>query len=273
MKINYRIVVCLICLLLFSALGLYLPRGPLTAAADGINQQKPKEGPNEEENQQRVKEILVEMDKRMNPNALLSVEMEVIDQDQRTKYLIDMKAKDNNQYLLLRYLSPPSWENTDILMLKEDIWIYDRNSDRFMQVPSSMAFGGTDIAHGDMMRLNISNHYEGEIIQEDHEAWIIALTSISRNVPYHGIELKINKEGYYPIYAKLFSKTQKHIKTVEYDKVMEANGNIKPMRYTFFSPYEPGKYSVVTILNEKLMEYPDEIFNIWAVRAALDEKY
>lgn len=266
MKTTIRVFLCLISMLLISV---WAVAQPLSIT--------PKEGAQEAEanpgQDQEVSEILKEMDRRMNPNALLQVEMEVIDQDKRDTYLINMKAKDNNQYLLLRYLSPSRWVNTDILMLKEDIWIYDRSSDRFMQVPSSMAFGGTDIAHGDMMRLNISNHYEGQIIDRDQETWTIALTSTSRSVPYHGIEMKINKEGYYPIYAKLFSKTQKHIKTVEYDQVTEVNGYEKPMRYTFFSPYEPGKYSVITILKEELIEYPNDIFNIWAVREGLDEKF
>ena len=220
---------------------------------------------------QSVKSILVEMDKRMNKNCLQKVEMIVYDNNVKSDIIFTMKAKDNNQYLLQRYYAPERWKDTVILMIKEDIWIYDGNSDRFMQVPRSMAFGGTDISHGDILRLNISANYDGEIIKEDKNTWTVSLTTASKEMPYHRIEMLINKAGYYPITAKMFSKSNKHIKTVEYSDVRNLNGTIKPTKYTFLSPYEPDKYSIVKVLDEKLIEYPDYIFNIWAIKSGLDE--
>lgn len=218
-----------------------------------------------------VKTLLLEMDARMNPNALLEVKMEVYDEDEKSEYIFTMKAKDNNQYLLLRYKAPERWKNTNMLMIKEDIWIYDRGSDRFMQVPRNLAFGGTDVAHGDMMRLNISQNYDGEIIDETDEYWQLELISNNKNVAYYGIRLTIDKENYYPIVAECFSKSGKHIKSIEYSDVKEMNGIMKPTKYTFLSPYEPDNYNVVTILNEALVEYEDHIFNIWAIRDNDDE--
>lgn len=218
-----------------------------------------------------VKTLLIEMDERMNPNALLEVKMEVYDEDEKSDYIFSMKAKDNNQYLLLRYKAPERWENTNMLMIKEDIWIYDRGSDRFMQVPRNLAFGGTDVAHGDMMRLNISQNYDGEIMEETDQYWQLKLISNNKNVAYYGIHLTIDKENYYPIVAECFSKSGKHIKSIEYSDVKEMNGIMKPTKYTFLSPYEPDNYNVVTILKEELIDYEDHIFNIWAIRDNDDE--
>jgi hypothetical protein len=136
-----------------------------------------------------------------------------------------------------------------------------------------MAFGGTDIAHGDMMRLNISNNYDGKIINEDKDTWTVNLTTVNKKMPYYSIEMVINKKGYYPITAKCFSKSDKHIKTIEYSGIKEMNGIMKPTEYTFLSPYEPDKYNVVKIMDEELVEYPDYIFNIWAVRSGEDEEF
>lgn len=218
-----------------------------------------------------VQSILLEMDKRMNPDALLEVRMDVYDKTEESSYIFSMKAKNNNQYLLLRYQSPERWENTNMLMIKEDIWIYDRGADRFMQVPRNLAFGGTDVAHGDMMRLNISANYSGEIIEENEQQWVLHLKSTHKNVAYHGIDITIDKEGYYPIVAQCFSKSGKHIKSIEYSDVKELNGIKKPTTYTFLSPYEPDNYNVITILNETLKTYDDALFNIWAMRDGMDE--
>ncbi len=270
-KLVNRGIICLACVLLIAS-SIYAQPGSSTS----VDKEKTKTETQVTEksvDNQSVKSILTEMDSRMNKESLLTVIMEVIDGDSLTEYKFLMKAKDNNQFLLLRYLSPDRWKNTDILMISEDIWIYDRNSDRFMQVPRSLAFGGTDIAHGDMMRLNISNNYDGEIIAEDDETWVLNLTSHNRNMPYYNIELTINKEWYYPIRAELYSKSKKHIKTVEYTEVQELNGTMKPTKYTFYSPYEPDKYNIVKIIDEELKEYPDYIFNIWAIRSGLDENY
>lgn len=244
-KTVYKIAICLVCLIIFTS----------SVSA------------------QTVKSILVEMDKIMNKNCIQTIRMDVWDDNELTDYIFTMKAKHNNQYLLLRYVTPERWKETEMLMIKEDIWIYDRNADRIMQVPRSMAFGGTDIAHGDMLRLNISNKYDGKIIAEDEETWTIDLTTIDKNTPYHSIEIVINKKGKYPIVAKCFSKSKKHIKTIEYSEVKELNGVMKPTKYSFLSPYEPDKYSIINVLDEKLIEYPDYIFDIWAVRDQIDEKY
>lgn len=278
----YRFIICLVCLIIFtSSIEAISSKSMLTSLNNimnkgAFNKTKITESQNKRKinsNTETVKSILVEMDKRMNRNSLLEVEMEVYDKDEKTEYFFTMKSKDNNQYLLLRYYSPQRWENTNMLMIKEDIWIYDSGSDRFMQVPRSLAFGGTDVAHGDMMRLNISNNYDGEIIKEDEKNWTLSLTTNNKSVPYYGIEIVIDKLRYYPITAKCFSKSGKHIKTIEYSDLKELNGVVKPTKYTFLSPYEVEKYNVVKIISEKLMEYPDFIFNIWAIRDGIDEEF
>lgn len=274
----YRIIICMVCLILFTSnIEAISGKSMLVSINKIINKEnfnKTKiQVSQNKSTSEIVKTILVEMDKRMNRNSLMEVEMEVYDKDEKSEYFFTMKAKDNNQYLLLRYYAPDRWKNTNMLMIKEDIWIYDAGSDRFMQVPRSLAFGGTDVAHGDVMRLNISNNYDGEIINEDEKNWIINLTANNKAVPYHGMEIVIDKDGYYPVSAKCFSKSGKHIKNIEYSEIKDMNGIKKPTKYTFLSPYEVEKYNVVKIISEKLIEYPDYIFNIWAIRDGIDEEF
>lgn len=269
-KTIYKILICLTCvLLLVTCINAQDIRTMLLDSTKESNMYQGKLY----DNDNSVKAILEIMDSRMNRNSLQNVKMEVIDEEKKTEYLFSMKAKDNNQKLILRYYYPDSWKGTNLLMIKEDIWIYDRNADRFMQVPRAMAFGGTDVAHGDMMRLNISNNYDGEIIAEDDTTWTLKLITTNKSMPYYGIEIVIDKEGYYPIDAVCFSKSGKHIKTIEYSELRELNGVVKPTKYTFLSPYEPDEYNIVTILDEKLAEYPDFIFNKWAMKNGVDEEY
>ena len=221
-----------------------------------------------------VKSILEEMDKRINKDCEQKCEMEVWENNKMTEYfLMTNKAKDNNQYLLTRYIYPPQWVDTSLLMVKEDVWIYDGNSDRFMQMPANLAFGGTGLSHGDMLRLNISKNYDGKIIQEDNDTWTVSLSTVDKKMPYDTIEMVINKKWYYPISAKCFSRSKKQIKTIEYSDVKELNGTMKPTKYTFLSPFEPDKYTVMKIVDEKLVQYPDYIFNKWVLRSKIDEKF
>jgi hypothetical protein len=220
-----------------------------------------------------VKSILVELDKRMYRDSLLKCEMEVWENNSRTEhFLLTNKTKNNNQKILTRYQYPPQWVDTSVLMVNEDVWIYDGKSDRYMQMPANLAFGGTGLSHGDIMRLNISNNYDGNIVAETTDTWTVKLSTTNKAMPYYLIEIVINKEEYYPITMKCYSNTKKLIKTIEYSDVKEVNGVMKPTKYKFISPFETDTFSVIKIIDEKLIEYPEHIFDKWVLGLGIDEK-
>lgn len=265
-NIIYKLILCLVCIMVCTS--------NVNAQTDNSIKTVQQTNTNlSDKNNQTVKSILAEMDKRMNKDSLLKVRMQLWENDTMSEYFYTMKCKDNNQYLLLRYYSPDRWKDTSILMVEKDIWIYDDSSDRLLQVPSNLAFGGTDIAHGDIMRLNISGNYDGNIIKEDEDTWTLDLITKNRTMPYNKLEIIINKQEYYPVSVKCFSNSNRIIKTIVYSDIEEVNGTMKPTKYTFSSPYEPNKYHVIKIIDEKLNNYPEHFFDKWILKSKVDEQF
>jgi outer membrane lipoprotein-sorting protein len=221
---------------------------------------------------QSAAEIVQQLDKTMNPNCSSIFVLEFWEKDKLSEeYKMIVKAKDNNQKVIVRFLSPARQVGNDLIMLEQSVWSYDKKSGRIIKIPSNQAFGATDFSYGDVVRLNMTDNYKGEILKEDAQTWSLKLSAIQRDAPYASIEIIVNKAGYYPLEAKCFAKNAKLIKTIRYEEVKQINGKAKPTKLTVISAYEPLNTSIMKLQRETLKEYPDHIFNKRVLETRQDE--
>ena len=221
---------------------------------------------------QSAADIVKQLDINMNHNCSSLYILEFWEKEKLTEeYKMVVKAKDNNQKVIVRFLSPARQVGNDLIMLEQSVWSYDQKSGRIIKIPSNQAFGATDFSYGDIVRLNLTDNYKGEIVKEDAATWTLNLTAIQRDAPYSAIEIMVNKEGNYPLEAKCFAKNAKLIKTIRYSDVKLINGKLKPTKLAVISPYESLNKSIMKLMKETLKEYPDHIFNKRVLETRQDE--
>ncbi len=221
--------------------------------------------------------ILKKMDGVMNREATMECSMEVKDikneKETIVKYHFYIKAKENNRKLLIKYTLPLDYSSLEVLMIGKDVWVYDRLVDRIVQIPSNLAFGGTDMAHGDYLRLDISHNYSGKILNETPESWSLRLFALYKSSPYYSIEVEVSKKYYYPVAMRFYASSGKLIKVAEYSEVKLVNGRLKPTAYLFYTPYDSKRKVVMRILNEREEAIPETVFNKWAMRTIVESEF
>jgi outer membrane lipoprotein-sorting protein len=217
-------------------------------------------------------EIVKRMDMLMNPDCAAVFVLEFREKGKLTEdYKMIVKAKDNNQKVIVRFVSPARQVGNDLIMLDRNVWSYDKKSGRIIKIPSNQAFGATDFSYGDVVRLNMTDNYRGEIVKEDGKTLTLKLSAIERDTPYAAIEVIVDKQGSYPLEVKCYAKNDKLIKTIRYADVKQINGRTKPTKLTVISVYEPDNTSVMKLLQETPKQYPDHIFNKRVLETRQDE--
>ena len=221
---------------------------------------------------QSADEIVKRMDLLMNPNSSSIFVLEFREKTKLTEsYKMIVKTKNNNQKVIVRFVSPARQVGNDLIMLDRNVWSYDKRSGRIIRIPSNQAFGATDFSYGDVVRLNMTDNYKGEIVKQDGQTWTLKLSAIHRDTPYAAIRVVVDKKGNYPVEVACYARNDKLIKTIRYDEVKRINGKSKPTRLTVVSAYEPDNTSTMKLLRETPKEYPDHIFNKRVLETRQDE--
>jgi outer membrane lipoprotein-sorting protein len=221
---------------------------------------------------QDAAEIIRQVDRTMNPDCQMESALDFMENGKLTEsYTMTVRARDNNQKVIVRFTSPARQIGNDLIMIDQSVWSYDVKSGRTIKIPSNQAFGATDFSYGDIVRLNMTDNYSAQIISQDAVTWTLSLTAIQREAPYARIEITVKKEGVYLTEAKCFSKNSQLIKTITYSEAKIINGKLKPATITVISAFEPKNISVMRLLGETLKEYPDYIFNKRVLETRQDE--
>jgi outer membrane lipoprotein-sorting protein len=147
------------------------------------------------------------------------------------------------------YLSPPREKGTKMLKLDDDLWIFDPNTDRSIQISGNMlkqSVMGSDLSYEDMMEeTQLLDSYKaeikGEIKHEGRDCWIVELTAKNDRVSYHKRKAYIDKERYVALYEEWFAKSGKLLKTVKASEVKRISGRWYPTHYVFKDELKQGK--------------------------------
>ncbi len=219
-------------------------------------------------------EIIREVEKVMFPNAKSDVTLTFKDANNKPDiYRMKIYTKDTNQKVIVRFTAPAQMIESDLIMLERNVWSYNPKAGRIIMMPSNQSFGGTDFSYGDVVRLNLSDNYEGVIKSETNDSWILELTAKHRSAPYFRIEYEVRKNGFIPVKSVCYSKNGNLIKTLEFSDIRTYNNKQKPATITVNSPYEKGRVSIMTTDSEEPKDLPDNLFNKRNLPKRLEEKY
>lgn len=105
---------------------------------------------------------------------------------------------------IMKFLSPPDVENIGFLSLSEDqMYLYLPEFRRIRRIAShnkKESFMGSDFTYEDMGTSGFSAHYTAELLSEDSDAWILDLSrKPGSDRPYPKIKMWVNKISETPV--------------------------------------------------------------------------
>jgi len=217
-------------------------------------------------------DLIKAAEKVMYPNAKVEATLVFNDGKGRVdSFGMTFYTRDLNQRIIVRFTSPATSIGNDLLMIEQNVWAYDKRSNRVLKIPSNQSFGGSGFSYGDVVRLNWSDNYNATITGQSVDQWQLELIAKDRNAPYYRIALTIDKVGGWPIKGTCYARSGAIVKELVYAGLKNAGTGRKPVTLTVTSPDNPGETTVMTLLRETPKNLPEQIFNRRNLETRLEE--
>lgn len=137
-----------------------------------------------------------------------------------------------------QYLAPPREAGTKMLKLDDKLWLYDKNSDRIIQISGHLlrqSVNGSDLSYEDFMDETMyRDNYEGNIIREESiegtKCWVLELEALRSTATYRKRVMWVDKEHYLPLKEELFSESGTLLKRIEFFDIRKVKDRWYPFR-------------------------------------------
>lgn len=194
-------------------------------------------------------DILRAVDKNMTTKSAKMQTRMIVHARRASRTLELISYSEGTEKSFSEYLSPPREKGTKMLKLGDDLWIFDPNTDRSIQISGNMlkqSVMGSDLSYEDMMEeTQLLDSYnaeiKGTIKHEDRDCWIMELSAKNDNVSYHKRKAYIDKEHNVALYEEWFAKSGKLLKTVKASDVKRVSGRWYPTHFVFKDELKQGK--------------------------------
>ena len=156
------------------------------------------------------------------------VTMKMIVHGNRVSKTMTLKSwSEGDKRSFSEYLAPPKDAGTKMLKLEDDLWIFEPDADRTIQISGHMlrqSMMGSDLSYEDMMEENeLDKVYTASVIGEDtlHErdCWILELNAKVSDVAYQTKKVWVDKVRFLPLKEERFGKSGTLLKTSEITEV------------------------------------------------------
>lgn len=221
-----------------------------------------------------VEEIMDKMDERspdFTTQKTIS-EMTLIDQEGkeevREMLMFSQKEEEDKTSSLVRFLSPKSVKGVTLLNLKngEKIYLYMPAYDKPRRIAGSSKqekFMGTDLSYEDMSMDYEDKDNEKKLLQETEKEYLIEVIPTGEDASYKKIILSVDKEKFYAKKVEFYDTNDTLTKTLEIVNIkIDDQGKITPMEIVFTDIVENHKTKIVIKEIEYNIELSSDFFSI-----------
>lgn len=167
------------------------------------------------------------------------------------------------------YTGPPRDRGTKMLKLGSNLWIFDPNTRRTVQISGNMlrqSVMGSDLSYEDFMEeSSLSSQYnaslEGEVSYDGRACWDILLTAKTTRVAYYTKRLYVDKQRNIPLHEKWYARSGRLLKTLSASDLRQISSRWVPFRVVFKDELKQGRGTEYIIENIEFdIRIPDAIF-------------
>ncbi|MCJ7789326.1 MAG: outer membrane lipoprotein-sorting protein [Candidatus Atribacteria bacterium] len=221
-----------------------------------------------------VEEIMDKMDERspdFTTQKTIS-EMTLIDQEGkeevREMLMFSQKEEEDKTSTLVRFLSPKSVKGVTLLNLNsgEKIYLYMPAYDKPRRIAGSSKsdeFMGTGLSYEDMSMDYEDKDNKKKLLQETEKEYLIEIIPSGEDVSYKKIILSVDKEKFYAKKVEFYDTSETLTKTLEIVNIkIDDQEKITPMEIEFTDIVENQKTKIVIKEIEYNIELSSDFFSI-----------
>jgi outer membrane lipoprotein-sorting protein len=222
-----------------------------------------------------AEEILRKIDENMFSGSTKSVSQMVIHGRRSSRTVSSINYSQGSERSFSEYTSPPREKGTKMLKLEDNLWIYDPNTDRTVQISGNMlkqSVMGSDLSYEDFMEeQKLTETYKAQITGEtaylERECWILQLTAMKEDAAYYKKMYNVDKERFLPLYEEWYAKNERLLKSVKVLESMQVGKRWYPKKAVFKDELKEGRGTEFIIDSIDFeVKIPEFIFSRAALR-------
>ena len=180
--------------------------------------------------------------------------------------LYDMKIlRSTERRAIIDFVGPPEERGRKMLALGRSYWSTFPDSKKVVAISSREMIGNSAFALADIFQLDADNDYNTEIVGEEKENGVdllkLELKEKHKDAPYTRIEYWVEQKSSFPVKAKFYGPSGKHLKTMTVDSRKEIGGRLRPEVSRMVDEVTTGRVSWWKTKSMVSAKVPDQIFS------------
>lgn len=220
-------------------------------------------------------ELLRKIDANMLSSTMKAKTTMIVQTRRAKRTMVSNNWSQGTEKAFSEYIAPAREKGTKMLKDGDNLWIYDPNTDRTIQISGNMlkqSVMGSDLSYEDMMEeTTMQESYTavvtGEKIYEKRNCWVMQLTAKKADVTYQKVTLYVDKERFLPLYQELYAKSGKLLKTYKVQEVMKSGQRWYPKKVIYKDELKTGQGTIFIVDRVEFdVKIPTHIFTKASLR-------
>jgi outer membrane lipoprotein-sorting protein len=213
---------------------------------------------------EQAKKVLTTAEEiRSLDKADVSVDLRTVQDKQETTY--DLKIlRSTERRAFIDFLGPKEERGRKMLAKGMSYWSTFPDSKRVVAISRREMIGNSAFALADIFQMDVDNDYDPEIVAEEEVNKVktlkLNLKGKHDEAPYARIEYWVEANGYFPVTAKFYGVSGKHLKTMTVETRKQIAGRERPEVTKMVDEVTSGHVSWWKTKSMVAAEPPDAVF-------------
>jgi outer membrane lipoprotein-sorting protein len=183
-------------------------------------------------------EILDKIDNNIYSDSQIIESRMVIHGRRGTREIVTRSWSRGSSDSFTEYLAPPREAGTKMLKLDDKLWIYEKHSDRIIQMSGHLlrqSVNGSDLSYEDFMEeTEYQDRYSAEITGKekynDTDCTLLLLTAKDNDATYYQRKLWVDTERFLPLKEELYGESGTLLKRTELSDIRKIKDRWYPYK-------------------------------------------
>lgn len=209
-------------------------------------------------------DILKKVDRNLEPESYEMYRKLInIEPNGNKKEFVLYSVKKGRDKVVALFLSPASDKGRATLRQADNMWLYIPSVGKPVRITSLQSIIGGVFNNADILRLDYTEEYSAEGVEEQKDAYILALKARSNEVAYDKLKMWVDRKVLLPTKIEAYAASGLLIKTLYFKDIKDFGGGIRrPASVETDSPLYKGYKSVMLYSQLKKRDFPDEVFTL-----------
>ncbi len=209
-------------------------------------------------------DILKKVDRNLEPESYEMYRKLInIEPSGDKKEFVLYSVKKGRDKVVALFLAPSSDKGRATLRQADNMWLYIPSVGKPVRITSLQSVVGGVFNNADILRLDYTEEYNAESVEEQKEAYILALKARTNEVAYDKLKMWVDRKLLLPTKIEAYAASGLLIKTIYFKDIKDFGGGIRrPATVETDSPLYKGHKSVMLYSQLKKRDFPDEVFTL-----------